>query len=167
MGFTVGRSWSVFALLALVGCAMPGPHSVRVGDSQAAVRGQLGAPAVERKLAGGNVAWYYPTGPSGFETWRVVFNAGGEASEYAQVLTAKTFVAMRDGVTRDAALDLVGPPMQRMAFPLSETEALTYRWRDGTLEMIADVVFDQRTGSLKYIGIYRDPAYASPPHTPR
>ena len=151
-------------IIALAACAaIPRRDSVRVGDSQTQVRERLGAPGAERKLASGSAAWYYMTGPSGFETWRVVFGPGGTVAEYAQVLTAANFVWLREGASREEALDRLGPPMQRMGFRGTATDAWTYRWRDGTFEMIADAVFDAQSGAVKYVGIYRDPAYASTP----
>jgi len=148
--------------LALAGCASvtPGPASVHAGDGEGQVRARLGAPTMERKVAAGQTAWYYATGPSGFYTWRVVFNAAGAVTEYAQVLTAAGFSALGQGASREAVLDQFGPPMERMRFPRSATEAWTYRWMDGTLEMIADAVFDAK-GGLTHIALYRDPAFSS------
>ena len=158
------RSLILAAALALAACAaIPRPGSVRAGESQAQVRERLGAPGAERKLAGGNLAWYYMTGPSGFETWRVVFGPGGTVTEYAQVLTAANFAWMREGATREEVLDRVGPPMEQMSFWRTATDAWTYRWRDGTYEMIAQPVFDAASGAVKYVGIFRDPAYSSMP----
>ena len=152
------------AALALTACAaMPRPDSVRAGDSQAQVRARLGAPGYERTLPGGSSAWYYMTGPSGFETWRVVFGPGGAVTEYVQVLSAANFAWMREGATREEVLDRVGPPMERMSFRGTATDAWTYRWRDGTYEMIAQPVFDAATGAVQYVGIFRDPAYSSMP----
>jgi outer membrane protein assembly factor BamE (lipoprotein component of BamABCDE complex) len=150
----------VAAILAAC-TTMPRPDSVRVGDAQDRVRAQLGAPGAERKLATGELAWYYLSGPDGFETWRVVFGPGGAVAEYRQVLTMANFEWMRDGATRERVLDRVGPPMQRMAFKNTATEAWTYRWRDGTLVMNAEPVFDDATGAVKYVGIFRDPAMSS------
>jgi len=53
--------------------------------------------------------------------------------------------------------------MERMSFPRTATETWTYRWRDVTFEMIGQPVFDARTGVVQYVGIFRDPAYASTP----
>jgi hypothetical protein len=158
------RSLIPAAAMVVAACAaIPRPDSVRVGDSQTQVRERLGAPSAERTLAGGNLAWYYVTGPSGFETWRVVFGAGGAVAEYAQVLTAANFAWMREGATREEVLDRVGPPMERMHFWRTATDAWTYRWRDVTLEMIGQPVFDAPSGVVKHVGIFRDPAYASMP----
>jgi hypothetical protein len=112
---------------------------------------------------GGDTAWYYMTGPSGFETWRVVFGPNGTVTEYAQVLTAANFEWMRAGATREEVLDRVGPPMERMSFWRSGTDAWTYRWLFGTFEMIAQPVFDAHTGGVQHVGIFRDPAYSSTP----
>jgi outer membrane protein assembly factor BamE (lipoprotein component of BamABCDE complex) len=151
----------------LAACAaVPRADSVRLGDSQAQVRERLGAPSVERTLADGQLAWYYVTGPSGFETWRVVFGPGGAVAEYRQVLTAANFEWMRGGATREAILDRMGPPMERMGFWRTGTETWTYRWRDVTLEMIGQPVFEAQTGVVKYVGIFRDPAYESMPSGP-
>ena len=152
----------IAAAVLAAGCAaMPRADSVRAGDSQAQVRERLGVPSEERKLASGESAWYYVTGPSGFETWRVVFAPGGGVKEYRQVLDMGSFEWMRSGATRDQVLDRVGPPMERMGFRGTGTEAWSYRWRDGTLEMIGEPVFDQKTGKVVLVGIYRDPAYSS------
>lgn len=152
------------AALTLAACAaIPRPDSVRAGESPAQVRERLGAPGAERQLAGGKLAWYYMTGPSGFETWRVEFGPGGEVTAYAQVLTGANFAWMREGANREEVLDRVGPPMEQMSFWRTATDAWTYRWRDGTYEMIAQPVFDAASGAVKFVGIFRDPAYASAP----
>lgn len=155
-------------VLAIAGCAtaIPGPESISSGDAQAQVRSRLGPPTAERKLVADATAWYYATGPSSFYTWRVLFDRAGTVTEYAQVLTAANFAKFAQGASRDALLDLVGPPMQRMSFARSATEAWTYRWMDGTLEMIADAVFDAR-GDLVHIALYRDPAFSSPQSSER
>jgi outer membrane protein assembly factor BamE (lipoprotein component of BamABCDE complex) len=153
----------MLAAALLAACAhYPRADSVRAGETPAEVRGRLGEPAAERRLASGGTAWYYLTGPAGFETWRVVFGPEGKVAEYAQVLNADSFEWMRSGsVTRDQVLDRVGPPGQTMAFARTGTEAWTYRWRFGTLQMIGEPVFDAAAGTVRYVGIFLDPAYNS------
>jgi hypothetical protein len=154
----------LLAAATLAACAaIPRAGSVQVGEQQAQVRERLGPPAATRTLPDGRTAWFYATGPSGFETWRVVFGANGTVAEYAQVLTAANFEWMRDGASRDEVLDRVGPPMERMGFWRTSTEAWTYRWRAGTFEMIGQPVFDAQTGVVKHVGIFRDPAFSSEP----
>jgi hypothetical protein len=152
------------AALALAACAaMPGPQSVRPGEPSDQVRARLSAPALERKLPTGETAWFYPTGPGGFTTWRVVVGPDGKVVRYDQVLTMANFLWMREGRTRDEVLDRVGPPFDRMSFRGTATEAWSYRWLDGTFEMIAEPVFDAPSGVVKYVGIFRDPAFSSTP----
>lgn len=148
---------------ALSACAIvpPDARSIPPGASRDQVQATLGKPVAARTLPDGRTAWYYPTAPSGSTTWRVVFGAGGNAAEYAQVLTRENFEWMREGATREEVLDRVGPPMQAMRFGATGTEAWTYRWRDATLEMIAEPVFDSASGRVKYVGIFRDPAFSS------
>jgi len=156
---------SILTLLSafvFAGCAsIPGPTSVRTGETQDAVRAQLGAPALERKLASGQTAWYYVTGPSGYYTWRVVFGGSGGVSEYAEVLSMKNFLALQEGASRDAVLDQLGPPMQRMTFARTGTEVWTYRWIDGTFQMITDATFGAGAGAFKQASMFLDPAYHS------
>ncbi len=144
--------------LALFGCTIPTPSSVHTGETPQQVRAKLGAPTAERKIANGDTAWYYVADSY---TWRVLFGRDGAVSEYGQVLTMANFELLRQGTTRDAMFDLVGPPGQAMTFARTGSEAWTYRWRDGTVPTVTDVVFDARTGELRYMGIYWDPAYLS------
>jgi hypothetical protein len=149
---------TVIVAMAIAGCAIPGPTSVRDGETQADVRARLGAPAAERKLASGDTAWYYVTGPSGFFTYRVEFGAGGTVRDYEQVLTMKNFMSMPAGVGENAVLDQFGPPMETMKFARTATEVWTYRWMDGTFEMLANAEFG-KDGKLAGITVQRDPAF--------
>lgn len=147
--------------LALSACAaFPGVQSVRNGETQSDVRAKLGAPSVERKLVSGDTAWYYVTGPSSFFTYRVVFGSGGSVTDYTQVLTRKGFMALPQGATQAAVLDALGPPMEDMTFARTATEVWTYRWLEGTFEMLADAVFDTRNGALSHIVVTRDPMFS-------
>jgi outer membrane protein assembly factor BamE (lipoprotein component of BamABCDE complex) len=144
--------------LAIAGCAAnPTAKSVVVGESQEAVRAKLGAPAAERKLSSGQTAWYYP---KLFFTWRTVFGADGRVSEYSQVLTRENFLAVSKGSSRDAVLDRLGPPTQRMKFGRDATETWTYRWVGGTFAMLADLTFG--AGGLEQVALRRDPEFSSP-----
>jgi hypothetical protein len=146
--------------LTVSGCAaFPGPSSVQNGETQSAVRAKLGTPAAERKLGSGDAAWYYITGPSGFYTYRVVFGTGGAVADYSQVLTMRNFMTVPRGATKDTVLDELGPPMEEMSFQRTRTQAWTYRWIDGTFEMLADAVFDLDKGTLDQIVVHRDPAF--------
>jgi len=151
--------YSFLLALVLAGCAhYPSATAVRSGESQSEVRARLGAPASERKLAGGETAWYYVTAPSGYYTWRVVFGSDGRVKQYSQVLTEQDFLAIPGGASRDAVLDRLGPPMQEMNFARSDTETWTYRWIEGTQQMLADATFGAR--GLLNLSTYPDPAFS-------
>jgi len=66
------------------------------------------------------------------------------------------------GDSQEAVRNRLGPPMERMNFRRTSTEAWTYRWKDGTLEMIANVVFGAGSGGLVQVMQERDPAFSSP-----
>jgi outer membrane protein assembly factor BamE (lipoprotein component of BamABCDE complex) len=152
---------SLFFALAIAGCAsILGPNTVQVGEASNEVRTKLGPPSAERKLPSGQNAWYYTTAPSGWFTWRVVFGADGRVVEYTQVLTRQNFYAFSNGASRDAVLDRLGPPMERMTFARTSTETWTYRWMDGTFQMLANLTFG--TGGLEQVSVMRDPAMTSP-----
>ncbi|MCG6875941.1 MAG: hypothetical protein LJE97_12710 [Betaproteobacteria bacterium] len=145
--------------LAIVGCASAlGPGSVSLGESPDAVRAKSGRPAAERRLPSGQNAWYYTTAPSGYFTWRVVFGADGRVSEYAQVLTRQNFYALPNGASRDVVLDRLGPPMERMTFARSDTETWTYRWLDGTFQMLANLTFG--ASGFEQVSLIHDPAFS-------
>jgi hypothetical protein len=147
--------------LVIAGCAsILGPHSVRMGESSNEVRAKVGPPAAERKLPSGQSAWYYTTAPSGYFTWRIVFGADGRVSEYTQVLTQQNFYSFPKGASHDEVLDRLGPPMERMTFARSNTEAWTYRWLDGTFQMIANLTFG--AGGLVQVSLIHDPAFTAP-----
>lgn len=146
--------------LAIAGCATnPTTASAHAGQSSEEVRAKLGAPAAERKLPSGQSAWYYVTAPSGWVTWRAVFGRDGRVAEYAQVLTRENLQAVPPAASRDAVLDRLGPPMERMTFERTATETWTYRWLDGTLEMLADVTFGSGDKGVVQIALRRDPAF--------
>lgn len=148
--------------LVLAGCAsIPGPTSIQTGEAQDAVRARLGPPAMERKLASGATAWYYVTGPSSYFTWRAVIGSNGRVTEYAQVLNMQNFLALQEGAPRDMILDRLGPPMERMTFSNTGTEVWTYRWLDGTFQMIADLTIASAAGTFTQMALIRDPAYTS------
>jgi hypothetical protein len=152
---------NVCLALAIAGCAsILGPDSVRVGESPNQVRAKLGSPATERKLPSGQSAWYYTTAPSGYFTWRVVLGADGRVSEYTQVLTQQNFYSFPTGASRDEVLDRLGPPMERMTFARSDTETWTYRWLDGTFQMLGNLTLG--AGGFEQASLIQDPAFTSP-----
>jgi outer membrane protein assembly factor BamE (lipoprotein component of BamABCDE complex) len=149
---------TAIAAVALSGCAQLFVSSIAPGASATDVRAKLGAPADERTLAGGVRAWDYVAGPLGYTTHRITFDASNRVSSVSQLLTEQTFRGIkRDESTRDDVLALIGRPRETMVFDRSQTEVWSYRYMDGTLEMLNDVYFSTTTGKVRYYALYRDP----------
>ena len=69
-----------------------------------------------------------------------------------------TLRGLRAGVTTQAeALKLLGTPMQKTSFSNLREESWDYRYLDGTMQMLAWVVFDDQ-GRYKYYVSQPDPA---------
>jgi outer membrane protein assembly factor BamE (lipoprotein component of BamABCDE complex) len=163
----MNRVWLGGLLLGLcAGLAACGEFEiigVKPGALAAQVREQAGAPGLERTLADGSRYWYYVFGFSGFTTYRVHLDRGGRVIDSVQLLTERNFRAsLHSGETvRDQALEALGPPGQVQTYRNLDEIVWTYRWRDATLEMLADVTFDASSGKLLGYALYRDPAYVS------
>jgi hypothetical protein len=55
----------------------------------------------------------YATGPMGRHTWMVDLDAQGRVLRWSQVLNEANFLQVRDGMSRDELLRLLGRPAQR------------------------------------------------------
>jgi hypothetical protein len=148
---------------ALAGCAEFNAAHLSPGMSAAQVRAKAGAPSEERTLPDGSKTWYYAFGFSGFTTYRVRFDANDRVIEDQQVLTEKNFLEhlIPNRTTREDVLRDFGRPGEVSRFANLNEVVWTYRWRDVTMEMLADLEFDAGTGALRSYSLYRDPAYVS------
>lgn len=146
------------ATTALAACATIDAPRIAPGTPASELRARLGAPSEEARLPGGERAWYYVFGPYGFETWRYTLDSGDRVARAEQLLSERRFRDIVPGETaREDVRRMFGPPMESAAFPLSRTEAWTYRYRDGSLEMLGDIVFAAPTGRVLYYALYLDP----------
>lgn len=144
-------------ILALAGCASFYAPQVKPGTTATELRSRLGAPTDERRI-GGDRAWDYVFGPIGHETYRYVFDSSDRVKSVEQLLSESRFRKITTGeTTRDDMLSLYGRPMETMAFHRSNTEVWTYRYRDGSFEMLNDVTFAAGTGKVLYYALYLDP----------
>jgi outer membrane protein assembly factor BamE (lipoprotein component of BamABCDE complex) len=173
-GLSLERGWIrrigawLLALLfcaGLAACAEVRIMGVEPGSSASDLRTRVGAPNLERTLADGSRYWYYVYGFFGFTTYRVHLDSSGRVIESTQVLTEKSFREnlQRAETTRDQVLEALGPPGRVEVFPNLSEIVWTYRWRDHTVEMLADVTLDAGSGKLITYALYRDPSYASGP----
>lgn len=118
----------VFVALASAACAaVMGPPP---GSSEAQVRSTMGNPPFEYPASDGSKHLFYPRGPMGTETYVADIGADGRLVQVANVLTDDVFERVRPGLTEQDVLRMIGPPGEKMYFPLSNTHAWDYRYID-------------------------------------
>jgi len=84
--------------------------------------------------------------------------ATGPAARDWWTITEAELRGLKPGVTTQTeVLKLIGTPINRSSFPRLGEEAWDYRYLDGTMQMLAWVVFD-RQGRYKYFVGQPDPA---------
>ncbi|MBW6494849.1 MAG: hypothetical protein K0B16_09900 [Burkholderiaceae bacterium] len=115
---------------ALAGCAL-NPASLRPGQSEAQVRAALGEPTGRYQLPSGGERLEYALGPYGRATWMVDLDEHGQVSRWAQVLQDSYFAQIRDGMSREELLLLLGRPADRA--PEWQNRE-TWSWRFETYE---------------------------------
>ena len=116
-----------FTALAAAACAIAPPP----GSSESQVRASMGNPAMEFAGADGTKHLVYPRGPMGTETYVADIGSDGRLVRVSNVLTDDTFDReIRPGMTEQEVLRSIGPPNERMYFPLSNTHAWDYRYID-------------------------------------
>ena len=121
----------VATALVVAGCATYGGSSMFAGGStEAEVRATMGAPALTFDEGGGAKRLVYPRGPLGLETYMADIAPDGRVVSMRNVLKDDTFYGVHAGMTKDEILRLIGPPGDRMAYPLSHTHSWDYRYMD-------------------------------------
>lgn len=118
-------------LLLLSACASYDGSSLRPGVStESDVRGLMGAPGAEYRVADGSKRLVYPHGPLGTQTYVVSVGQDGRVREVRQALTDETFNRIQLGLTERDILETIGPPGETMHFARSNTTAWDYRYVD-------------------------------------
>lgn len=98
--------------VVLAGCAL-GTPTVRPGQPEAEVLAAMGAPTGRYALPEGGQRLEYATGPYGHVTWMVDLDVRGRVTGLAQVLQERYFAQVRDGMSREDLLRLLGRPADR------------------------------------------------------
>jgi outer membrane protein assembly factor BamE (lipoprotein component of BamABCDE complex) len=150
----------VVAGLALGGCGTLSAPAVSPGTPAAEVQNKYGKPTDVRTV-GGAPAWDYVTGPEGFQTWRVNLDGANRVRSVEPLLTERRFIALKQGASRADVETMFGRPLQVSKFPRLDAEVWTYRYKDLTMEMLADVYMSMRDGTVRYTSLYRDPAFTN------
>ena len=117
-------------VLFLAGCVSDG-RGLRAGDDAAAVRAEMGTPALVVALPEGGEAWFYPRGRVGRQTFRAELGPDGKLRKVEQVLDEPHFdQVLANKTTREELLRMLGPPVYELHGSLSKTTdwEYTYYW---------------------------------------
>lgn len=97
-------------VLGLSGCAAGFSPARLVGQTDREVGQRLGVPTGRHALPDGGTRLEFATGPFGRHTWMLDLDAQGRVARSEQVLGEQQFSQVRDGMTRDELLRLIGRP---------------------------------------------------------
>lgn len=116
----------------LAGCALSAA-TLRVGQTEADVLAAMGAPTGRYAMPAGAQRLEFATGPYGVNTWMVDVDAELRVTAVAQVLQPRYFEQVRDGMSRDELLRLLGRPADK-AREWQQRE--TWSWRFETYDCV-------------------------------
>ena len=123
-------TWLVAGLAAvavLAGCAAnPWQSRVTPGQTEADMLAAMGAPTARYPMATGTQRVEYATGPLGKVTWMIDLDAAGRVKATEQVLTVQNFARVRNGMTSQDLLLLLGRPSDRAR---EGQNSETWSWR--------------------------------------
>jgi outer membrane protein assembly factor BamE (lipoprotein component of BamABCDE complex) len=120
------------AAVALAACASYSGYGLQPGSSTAdQVQQAMGKPAMEFDNPGGGRDLIFPRGPLGTQTFIAHMDASGRLINIEPVLNEEHFYKIREGMTRDQVLRMIGPPGDTTNFgPRTGNVAYTYRFQD-------------------------------------
>jgi hypothetical protein len=117
---------------ALLGCASS-VALLRIGQTEDDVLTTLGQPTGRYALPEGGQRLEYATGPFGVHTWMIDVDAQRRVTATQQVLQQRYFDQVRDGMSRDALLRLLGRPAD-VSREWQQRE--TWSWRFDTYDCL-------------------------------
>ncbi len=128
-----GRWLAVAGLLALSACATLRPPLASPGQTEAEALAVMGQPTGRYALDQGRQRLEFAKGPYGRVTWMLDLSPDGRVVSVQQVLTAQNFDAVRNGMSRDELLRLLGRPAARASEYMNRE---TWSWRYETYECL-------------------------------
>jgi outer membrane protein assembly factor BamE (lipoprotein component of BamABCDE complex) len=149
----------LFACFALAGCAVNIPRVVSPGMTPVEVSAQAGKPVAEGRFAGAERYWDYTDQPFGYTNYRVTFGSDERVRDVQNLLTEQNLVNLRPGMTAQEVAALVGPSARRHSY-WNGTTSWTYRYRDGQIVKLLNVIFDRQGHVLSHYAEW-DPAVYS------
>ena len=124
---------TLISALMLSACASYSGWGLQPGSAtEADVVRTMGQPALQFDTEGGGRDLIFPRGPLGTQTFIAHLDAKGTLVRIDPVLNEASFNRIRDGMTRDQVLRMIGPPSETTNFgPRTGNVAYTYRFMDG------------------------------------
>jgi hypothetical protein len=115
-------------LASLLACDV-GMHTLKPGvATRDDVFRVMGRAANEWKQPDGSTVIEFSRQPEGVENWFVVLGPDGRLKEIRNVLTDASFARIRNGMTKDEVVQVIGTPGQRVNFPLKREEVWSWRY---------------------------------------
>lgn len=148
------KGLSVVAMALLVaGCASYDGRGLQAGSSRLAdVTRIMGEPALRWTDPEGGETLAYPRGPAGYHTYFVRFDRSGVLVSSANVLEPKQFARLREGMTQEEVLRVIGPPFPGWTQYFKARDELVWEWRwcdDFGEAARFNALFDGTSGRLR------------------
>ena len=119
----------IIALL-IAGCASHDGRGLKPGVSCLDDVIQLmGEPARRWQEPDGSQRLAYPRGPAGFNTFMVTIGPDGRMISLNGVLNMKTFALIREGMTQEQVLRILGPSVAAWTIYFERRDELVWEWR--------------------------------------
>ncbi len=135
------------------GCASYDGRGLQPGVSRSEdIQEIMGTPAMHWPLLNGGERLAYPRGPAGFHTFMLETDKSGVLLSKENVLQPKHFARLREGMTQDEVLRIIGPPYAPWTIYFEARDELVWEWRycdDWSEPARFNVLFDQSKGTLR------------------
>lgn len=119
----------ILALL-ITACASHDGRGLKPGVSNLDEVVQLmGEPAMRWQESDGGQLLAYPRGPAGFNTFMVTIGPDGRMTSLHGVLNMKTFALIREGMTQEQVLRILGPSVAAWTIYFERRDELVWEWR--------------------------------------
>ncbi len=119
----------ILALL-ITACASHDGRGLKPGVSNLDEVVQLmGEPAMRWQEPDGSQRLAYPRGPAGFNTFMVTIGPDGRMISLHGVLNMKTFALIREGMTQEQVLRILGPSVAAWTIYFERRDELVWEWR--------------------------------------
>jgi len=150
------RGLAILSAVLLAGCAGYGGGDLEPGVSMRPdVIVSMGRPAMTWKNPDGSEQLAYPRGPEGTQTFMAYLGPDGKLQRIEKVLDGSQFHLIRQGMSKDEVLRVLGPPGAPYTQFFARRNELAWSWLYcsswNALEYF-DVMFDADTGIVRTTG---------------